>query len=74
LSNFLAPDKFDALVEAVRRTVGVSDERSLNGVIMFSKPELAKKTGQLISKFAEMIEGRLVVDRDMERRKDVADF
>lgn len=74
LSDYLAPDKFDAVVEAVRTTVGVSDERSLNGVIMFAKPELAKKTGQLIRKFAEMIEGRLVVDRNRERRQDVADF
>jgi len=74
ISDYLAPDKFDAVVEAVRTLVGVSDERRLNGVIMFDKPELAKKTGQLIRKFAEMIEGRLVVDRKRERRQDVADF
>lgn len=43
LSKYLSPDKFDNVVEAVRTTVGVSDERSLNGVIMFTKPELAKK-------------------------------
>ena len=73
LSQYLSPDKFDALVEAVRKVVGVSEERSLNGVIMFTKPELAKKTGQMIFKFAEMIEGRLVVDKDRERRQDVAD-
>ena len=40
LSDYLAPEKFDAVVEAVRTTVGVSDERRLNGVIMFDKPEL----------------------------------
>jgi hypothetical protein len=33
LSEYLSPDKFDALVEAVCTIVGVSEGRSLNGLL-----------------------------------------
>ena len=46
LATLLLPEKFDLFVQAVRLLSGISDERSLNGVIMFEKPELAKKLGR----------------------------
>jgi hypothetical protein len=48
----------------VRTVVGESTERSLNGVVIFDKLELARKTGQIIRKFAEMCEGRVVVNQN----------
>lgn len=50
LESLLTPDRFPSFVEAVRAVVAIAEERSLNGVIMFDKPELAKKVGQMIKK------------------------
>lgn len=72
--TLLSPEKFDLFVQAVRMLVGVSQERSLNGVIMFQKPQLARKTGQIIRKFSDLCEGRAVVEKNRERRQDIADF
>lgn len=74
LEELITPDKFPFFVQAVRTVVGVSAERSLNGVIMFNKPELARKIGQMIRKFAEMCEGRAVVRGNREARQNVTDF
>lgn len=74
LASVLVPEKFDLFVQAVRILSGISDERSLNGVIMFEKPQLAKKTGQILKKFGEMSEGEAVVERNKDKREDIADF
>ena len=74
LATLLLPEKFDLFVQAVRLLSGISNERSLNGVIMFEKPELAKKTGQILKKFGEMSEGEAVVERNKDKRGDIADF
>ncbi|KAJ8321044.1 hypothetical protein KUTeg_002631 [Tegillarca granosa] len=74
LMSLLAPDRFEFFVEAVKVLVGIRKEKSLNGVVMFGKPQLAKKTGQIIRKFAEMCEGQSVVKRDREKRQEISDF
>ena len=75
LAILLVPEKFDLFVQAVRILSGISDERSLNGVIMFEKPQLAKKkTGQILKKFGEMSEGEAIVERNKDKRGDIADF
>ncbi|KAL4223320.1 hypothetical protein ACF0H5_016791 [Mactra antiquata] len=48
LESLLTPDRFPSFVLAVRAVVGIAEERSLNGVIMFDKPELARKVGQML--------------------------
>ena len=74
LESFLTPDQFPLFIQAVRAVVGISEDRSLNGVMMFDKPELAKKVGQMIRKFAEICEGRFVVNGNREARQSVKDF
>ncbi|KAJ8300368.1 hypothetical protein KUTeg_021887 [Tegillarca granosa] len=74
LMSLLAPDRFEFFVETVKVLVGIRKEKSLNGVVMFGKPQLAKKTGQIIRKFAEMCEGQSVVKRDREKRQEISDF
>ena len=41
---------------------------------MFEKPQLAKKTGQILKKFVEMSEGEALVERNKEKRGDTSDF
>ena len=74
LESLLIPDRFPFFIQAVRVVVGISEERSLNGVLMFDKPELAKKVGQMIRKFAEICEGQFVVNGNREARQSVKDF
>ncbi|XP_060587044.1 uncharacterized protein LOC132742612 isoform X2 [Ruditapes philippinarum] len=74
MESLLTPDRFPSFIQAVRTVVGISEERSLNGVMMFDKPELARKVGQMIRKFAEMCEGRSVVNGNREARQSVTDF
>lgn len=53
LALLLLPEKYELFVQAVRNLSGISNERSLNGVIMFEKPQLARKTGQILREFAD---------------------
>ncbi|XP_063400627.1 uncharacterized protein LOC134685111 isoform X2 [Mytilus trossulus] len=74
LVNFLRPENFNLFVAAVKTIVKVSEEKTLNGVDMFMKPELAKKAGQIIRKLSEHHLGAMVTQRNREGREDIADF
>ena len=74
LDTYIKPDKFNSMVEGVKQLVKVSDERSLNGVIMFDKPETAKKVGQLVKKMAELKQGESIKDKYHDKRQDAIDF
>jgi len=74
LASYLRPENFNSVVHAVKQVVGVSEERSLNGVIMFNKPEVAKKTGHVLKKLGEMYRGRMLMERKRKEKENVSDF
>ena len=53
LESYLRPENFYKLVKAVKQVVGICDKRSLNGVIMFNNPGVAKKSGQALKKLGD---------------------
>ena len=48
LEIYLRAENFDKLVEAVKQKVEISEDQSLNGTVMFNKPEVAKKAGHIV--------------------------
>ena len=74
LVTYIKPERFNDIVDAVKQVVRVSDETSLNGVIMFDKPETAKKLGQLVKRLAEFKQGQAIKERNSGDRQDATDF
>ena len=64
--EYLRPESFDASIQGVQNLCGVSTERSLNGVTMLQKPEMAKKMCHLLMKLAVRTQDKTMRDEAEE--------
>lgn len=74
MSSYIKPENYDMFLESTKDLVGVCDERSLNGVKMFKKPEMGKKIGHLIKRMANFKIGKAIRERDTISRQEATDF
>lgn len=71
LSDYIKPDKFDKVVEAVKKTSGFPTTNEEVGVLT---PSLALKLGYSLQKCALIIRGEALRDKDNALLEDVENF
>ena len=71
LSDFLKPEKFDTIVEAIKSITGFNEE---NGQLEVSIPSLALELGHSINKCASILKGQALRCKDDSKFNDVKNF
>lgn len=73
MSSYIKPENY-MFLESTKELVGVCDERSLNRLKMFKKPEMGGKIGHLIRRIANFKIDKAIKERDTILRQEATDF
>lgn len=74
MNSYIKPENYDMFLESTKKLVGVCDERSLNRLKMFKKPEMGGKIGHFIRRMANFKIGKAIKERHTILRQEATDF
>lgn len=72
MSSYIKPENYDMFLESTKKLVCVCDERSLNRLKMFKKPEMGGKIGHLIRRIANFKIDKAIKERDTILRLQIS--
>ena len=72
--EFLSPQFFDDCIKGVKALAEVSNQESLSGTVMYKRPSVILKVGQLLKRVAGIKRGFAIRKDDTSAKQEASDF